>query len=287
MARWGLLGRRTVTKTARSSRRKQGDSLRLRNHRGLRIEQFEERALLSIGTWMPLGPAPIDYGQTENVAPKSPSGNYLNEVTGAVQAVVAHPTNPDILYIGTANGGIWRTSNATAASPTWTPLTDNANSLSIGALALDSTDPNGMTLVAGEGRSSTSARTGGALDGLLYSDDGGATWTQLDGGGTLVGKICSGITLNGKTIVVAVDNAQTGSYSDVGIFRSTDGGKDLHPDFQRKRHPSRPAGRHHLRSCRRSGQSQHPLYCRRRRRWFRRSQRNLQVRPTPARPGPR
>ncbi len=46
MARWGLLGRRTVTKTARSSRRKQGDSLRLRNHRGLRIEQFEERSAL-------------------------------------------------------------------------------------------------------------------------------------------------------------------------------------------------------------------------------------------------
>lgn len=180
---------------------------------------------MSIGAWMPLGPAPIDYGQTENVAPKSPTGAYLNEVVGAVQAVVAHPTNPDVLYIGTVNGGIWRTTNATAASPTWTPLTDNAKSLSIGALALDSNDPNGMTLVAGEGRSSASSRTGGTLDGLLYSDDGGATWTPLDGGGTLVGKDCSGITLNGKTIVVSVNNAQTGSYANVGIFRSTDGGK--------------------------------------------------------------
>ena len=142
-----------------------------------------------------------------------------------MQTVVAHPTNSNILYIGTANGGIWRTTDANDASPNWTPLADSAKSLSISTLSLDPTDPNGMTLVAGEGRRSDSSRAGGLLDGLLYSDDGGATWTPLDGGGTLTGKDCSGIAVRGKTIVVSVDNAETGSYADVGIFRSTDGGK--------------------------------------------------------------
>ena len=78
--------------------------------------------------WLPQGPGPTQNGQVENVAPN-------NEVVGAIHTLAAHPTNPDILYAGAVNGGIWRTMNATAASPTWTPLTDDLRSLSIGALA--------------------------------------------------------------------------------------------------------------------------------------------------------
>ena len=108
MESWGLFRRRSATKPIRSShRRKQQDVLRARLRRELRIEQFEERALLSIGTWMPLGPLPIDYGQVVNVAPKA-SGAYLNQVVGAVSAVAAHPTNANILYAGSVNGGIWK-----------------------------------------------------------------------------------------------------------------------------------------------------------------------------------
>jgi len=226
MATRGLLRRHAVAEPVRSNHRKQRSPLRPRPHRNLRIEQFEERALLSIGTWMPLGPGPIDYGQTEHVAPKDTSGQYLNEVVGAIQAVVASPTNPDILFVGTVNGGIWRTNNATAASPTWTPLTDNTKSLSIGAIAFDPTDPSGQTLVAGVGCWSAYSREGGILSGILRTTDGGATWSQLDGTGTvkLDGKNCSGIAVRGNTILVSVDNATSSNYADVGIFRSTDGG---------------------------------------------------------------
>ena len=44
-------------------------------------------------------------------------------MTGGIQAIAPHPTNADILYVGAVNGGVWKTNNATAASPTWTPLT--------------------------------------------------------------------------------------------------------------------------------------------------------------------
>ena len=132
MSRWGLLRRRAVAEPVRSNHRKQRDASRSRLHRTLRIEQFEERALLSIGAWMPLGPSPIINGQTENVAPKDLLGQYLNQVVGAIQAVAVSPTNADLMYVGTVNGGIWRTNNATAANPTWTPLTDSLPSLSIG-----------------------------------------------------------------------------------------------------------------------------------------------------------
>lgn len=43
------------------------------------------------------------------------------EVAGAVQAVVAHPTDANILWVGAVNGGIWRTTNALATSINWTP----------------------------------------------------------------------------------------------------------------------------------------------------------------------
>ena len=82
------------------------------------------------GTWNDQGPGPNRNGQVQNLTPN-------NEVSGAIHAVVAHPTDPNILYVGAVNGGVWRTTNATAASPTWTPLTDFEQSLSIGALEMD------------------------------------------------------------------------------------------------------------------------------------------------------
>ena len=220
----GLTRRNSVAERARSRRRSHQGKLKSSHHRGLRIEQFEDRLLLSIGTWLPEGPAPIDLGQVTNVGPKDTSGNYLNEVTGAVQAVAANPANPNILYVGAANGGVWRTDNATATNPTWTPLTDSQSSLSIGAIAFDPTDPTNQTLVAGIGRWSDFGLAGGNLTGILRTTDGGATWTQLDGGGLLDGKDISGIAARGNTILVSVDRADSGSLADAGIFRSTDGG---------------------------------------------------------------
>jgi hypothetical protein len=112
------------------------------------------------GTWIAQGPGPTLFGQVENIIPG-------NEVVGAIHAVAAHPTDANILYAGGVNAGIWRTSNATAASPTWTPLTDNFPSLSIGALEFDPTDATRRTLVAGIGRFSSFGRSGGPLAGLL------------------------------------------------------------------------------------------------------------------------
>lgn len=91
--------------------------------------------------WVDRGPGPTRSAQVA-VPPN-------NEVCGAIQALAPHPTNANVLYVGAVNGGVWRTTNALASSPTWTPLTDSRPSQSIGALDLDPTDASSSTLLAG------------------------------------------------------------------------------------------------------------------------------------------
>jgi photosystem II stability/assembly factor-like uncharacterized protein len=69
-----------------------------------------------------------------------------------VTVIAVHPTNENIVYVGTAQGGLYRTLNGGA---TWTPLTDNALSLAIGSIAIDPLDP--TTLVVGTGEGNLSA----------------------------------------------------------------------------------------------------------------------------------
>jgi hypothetical protein len=169
------------------------------------------------GTWRPFGPAPKLNGQSENAAPN-------NGVGGAVHTLAAHPTEANILYIGTVNGGIWKTTNATATSPTWVQQTDPQTSLSIGALEFDLTDATRQTLVAGIGRFSSFASRGGQRLGLLRTTDGGNRWVRIDGGGVLVGKNISGVAARGPVIVVSVNVADSFTFPNIGIFRSTNFG---------------------------------------------------------------
>ncbi len=166
-------------------------------------------------TWVPIGPGPVADGQSEGI-----TGPPANAVSGAVQVVLPHPTNADILYVGSVNGGVWRTDNAQAASPNWRPLTDQQTSLSIGALVFDASDAN--TLVAGIGRFSSFGRTGGALIGLLRSADGGNNWRPL--ASSMSGRNISGLAANGSTIVAASNGSSSGLCADRGLFRSTDAG---------------------------------------------------------------
>lgn len=170
--------------------------------------------------WQPQGPGAAGRnggllgGQVENVEPN-------NAVIGAVHTVLAHPTDADILYIGATNGGVWKTTNATATNPDWTPLIDHVGAMSIGAMAFDPSDPE--TVLVGFGRYSSFARRGGDRNGLLLTTDGGATWAKLDDP-LLVDMNVSGLSIDGDRVVVS-GNAYTLREGYRGVVRSEDGGE--------------------------------------------------------------
>lgn len=173
-------------------------------------------------TFVPQGPGPITSGQVENI--QRSDGTAVDEVSGAVHVVVPHPADADTLWVGAVNGGVWRTTNATAAQPTWVPLTDQHASLSIGALALDPTVLTNTVLVAGHGRMSSFGRTGGARAGLLRTTNGGGSWARI-GVAELSGENVSGVEPRGATIVVASNsNTLAVGTGQGGIWRSTDTG---------------------------------------------------------------
>ena len=171
-----------------------------------------EEALHTVAgaTWSAQGPAPIEFGRSRTFPLEA-----RNPVTGAGHAVVAHPTNPNLVYFGGVNGGVWRTNDALTVSPTWTPLTDGQPSQNIGALALDR--GNSQVVVAGTGRWSSLANEGGSAGEILRSTNGGSSWTVLTNP-LFAGQKISGVVSRGNTLLVA--NVS----SSAGLARSTNGG---------------------------------------------------------------
>jgi hypothetical protein len=156
------------------------------------------------------GPAPIQPGINNPVA------------AGAIQAIAIDPKDKNTVWIGSVNGGVWKTTDfhpgeATHA-PTWKPLTDDAPSLSVAALSLDPTDASSRTVVAALGRASSANSYHGPLVGVLRTTDGGKGWTVL-GEHDLAGQNLSGVAARGATLVVTSKTTETG-----GIWRSTDTG---------------------------------------------------------------
>jgi photosystem II stability/assembly factor-like uncharacterized protein len=154
--------------------------------------------------WVQLGPSAIPNGQTYS------SARVL--VSGRVTAIVVDPTDSNIVYAGTAQGGVWKTSDG---GGTWVPQNDNNISMAIGALAMD--PGNHLVLYAGTGEGNFSGDSYYG-NGVLKTIDGGASsWMEL-ATGTFAGVRFSRLVATPGTPARLF--AATGS----GLYRSLNSG---------------------------------------------------------------
>jgi hypothetical protein len=158
--------------------------------------------------WVSLGPtnAPKQYNFFEVASVDS----------GRVSDIVLHPLNPDIVYVSTSGGGVWKTFNfLSATGATWSPISDTLPNLAVGALALDSQRPDTLYLGAGD-------FIDGSGNTVFKTTDGGSTWGPPV---ELVGEYPGGIPANVSAIRhLGVDRNKIYAATNAGLFKSTDGG---------------------------------------------------------------
>lgn len=163
--------------------------------------------------WQPLGPDAMTM-----------LGWVMGPVAGRVSALAVHPDNEQVLYLGAASGGLWK---STDGGGSWISLFDDVGTQTIGSIALDPSDPN--TIWVGTGEQGQSCWDYFGL-GLFRSTDGGLTWEERNGSGSatlrvsFVSSMAVHPTVPGLVLAGGHGYCSGGGYYYGGLFRSTDSG---------------------------------------------------------------
>lgn len=140
-------------------------------------------------------------------------------MSGRVSDLAMHPKNNQIIFLGAAGGGIWKSSDGGAS---FVPVFDK-HIQSIGTITFDPNNPDNV-IWAGTGETWTrnSVSVG---DGIYKSTDGGLNWTNM--GLPKSDRISSIIVdpRDSNNIWVGVLGALWGDSEERGIYNSKDGGK--------------------------------------------------------------
>jgi len=138
---------------------------------------------------------------------------------GRVDDIEAVPSDPRIIFVGTASGGVFRSTNN---GTTWQPVFDRyANTLSIGDIAIAPSDPRVVWVGTGEPNNRQSSTWG---DGVYKSVDGGTTWRHM--GLRETQTICRVIVdpHDPNVVFVAAVGHLFGPNAERGLYRTKDGG---------------------------------------------------------------
>ena len=127
--------------------------------------------------------------------------------------------NPNIVYVGTASGGVWKTTNN---GTTWEPVFDKENVSTIGDIAIAPSDPSVVWVGTGEPNNRQSSSWG---DGIYKSLDGGKTWKRMGLEATRhIGRVLVH-PRNPEVVYVAALGHLWGANPERGVYKTVDGGK--------------------------------------------------------------
>ncbi|MEZ5063243.1 MAG: T9SS type A sorting domain-containing protein [bacterium] len=130
--------------------------------------------------------------------------------SGRILDIEFDPTNTANVYVGTASGGLWK---STDAGSSWLPISDEIPTIAIGAVCVLPWAPNTILIGTGEGANGDVSGVG-----ILKSTDGGTTWGTTDRTQPIE-------SLNGFHAMVANPTTHTILAGDKqGLWRSTDDG---------------------------------------------------------------
>ena len=138
---------------------------------------------------------------------------------GRIDDIAAVESNPYIIYVGFATGGVWKSVNN---GTTWEPIFDTYSTASIGDIAICQSDPNIVWVGTGEPNNRQSSSFG---DGIYKSTDAGKTFTYM---GLKETQTIARVVVDPKdpnTVYVAALGHLFGPNKERGIFKTTDGGK--------------------------------------------------------------
>jgi photosystem II stability/assembly factor-like uncharacterized protein len=163
-------------------------------------------------------PAHFDAGAVSGLGARNIGSAAMS---GRVAALAAIPDKDGktLVYVGAASGGVWKSSDG---GTTFKPVFDKQAVQSIGALAIDPSNPSNVWAGSGEGWTRNSVSIG---DGIYKSTDAGETWTNVGlPNSERITKIIVDPT-NGDTVYACVPGKLWSDSPDRGLYKTSDGGK--------------------------------------------------------------
>jgi hypothetical protein len=149
-----------------------------------------------VGKWVSIGPTRITNGD-------GPDRNSVGRAT----SIAVDPQSPQTIYLGARGSGVWKTTNGGAS---WTPVSDSLPTLTVSGLAIAPSQPQRVYLAT--------------PSGIFRSDDGAATWQQVNT------SVMNVLAIDGGAMIVDPSNPNVvfanacGNPITGGVQKSIDGG---------------------------------------------------------------
>jgi len=124
--------------------------------------------------------------QSQNDAVNTWESMGPNNIGGRSLALAVHPTDTNIIFIGSSSGGMWKSTTGGIGASAWAQINTGYPSLAVSSIIIDKNNPNIIYIGTGENYGYQYSQNG--LDvrvtrgmygiGILKSTDGGNTWTK-------------------------------------------------------------------------------------------------------------